>query len=47
MSVSASGLMRRFRKRVLLRKDSAWALLHLLRQQSDVELAGLFTTINK
>jgi uncharacterized protein (TIGR00290 family) len=26
-------------------KDSAWAL-HLLRQQSDIEIAGLFTTFN-
>jgi uncharacterized protein (TIGR00290 family) len=36
-------------KRVLLSwssgKDSAWAL-HLLRQQPDIELAGLFTTLN-
>ena len=38
------------RKRILLSwssgKDSAWAL-HLLRQQSDVEVAGLLTTINE
>jgi uncharacterized protein (TIGR00290 family) len=38
------------RKRVLLSwssgKDSAWAL-HLLRQRSDVEVAGLLTTINE
>jgi len=39
--------MMRERKRVLFSwssgKESAWAL-HLLRQQSDVELAGLLTT---
>ncbi|MBO0859347.1 MAG: adenine nucleotide alpha hydrolase [Chloracidobacterium sp.] len=38
------------RKRVLLSwssgKDSAWAL-HLLRQQPDLEVAGLLTTINE
>jgi uncharacterized protein (TIGR00290 family) len=38
------------RKRILLSwssgKDSAWAL-HLLRQQSDVEVAGLLTTVNE
>jgi len=38
------------RKRILLSwssgKDSAWAL-HLLRQQPDVELAGLLTTVNE
>lgn len=38
------------RKKVLLSwssgKDSAWAL-HTLRQQSDVEVAGLLTTINE
>jgi uncharacterized protein (TIGR00290 family) len=38
------------RKRVLLSwssgKDSAWAL-HLLRQRSDVDVAGLLTTINE
>src|SRR5215475_15317685 len=38
------------RKRVLLSwssgKDSAWAL-RLLRQQSDVEVVGLLTTINE
>ena len=37
------------RKRVLLSwssgKDSAWAL-HLLRQQPDIELVGLLTTLN-
>src|SRR5262249_9533681 len=42
--------MRRVRKRVLLSwssgKDSAWALRYL-RQQSDVEVAGLLTTINE
>jgi uncharacterized protein (TIGR00290 family) len=42
--------MNRGRKRVLLSwssgKDSAWAL-HALRQQSDVEVAGLLTTINQ
>jgi uncharacterized protein (TIGR00290 family) len=42
--------MRGLRKRVLLSwssgKDSAWAL-HMLRQQSDVEVAGLITTINE
>jgi uncharacterized protein (TIGR00290 family) len=27
-------------------KDSAWAL-HVLRQQSDLEIAGLFTTVNQ
>jgi uncharacterized protein (TIGR00290 family) len=38
------------RKRVLLSwssgKDSAWAL-HMLRQQPDIEVAGLLTTINE
>jgi uncharacterized protein (TIGR00290 family) len=38
------------RKRVLLSwssgKDSAWAL-HVLRQQPDIEIAGLLTTINQ
>jgi uncharacterized protein (TIGR00290 family) len=38
------------RKRILLSwssgKDSAWAL-HLLRQQSDVEVVGLLTTVNE
>src|SRR5262245_13533716 len=38
------------RKRVLLSwssgKDSAWAL-HVLRQQSDIEVAGLLSTINE
>jgi diphthamide synthase (EF-2-diphthine--ammonia ligase) len=42
--------MMRERKRVLLSwssgKESAWAL-HLPRQQSDVELAGLLTTVNE
>jgi uncharacterized protein (TIGR00290 family) len=42
--------MRGLRKRVLLSwssgKDSAWAL-HMLRQRSDVEVAGLLTTINE
>jgi diphthamide synthase (EF-2-diphthine--ammonia ligase) len=42
--------MMREGKRVLLSwingKDSAWAL-HLLRQQSNVELAGLLTTVNE
>jgi uncharacterized protein (TIGR00290 family) len=42
--------MKRERKRVLLSwssgKDSAWAL-HLLRQQSDLEVAGLLTTVNE
>jgi uncharacterized protein (TIGR00290 family) len=42
--------MRRMRKRVLLSwssgKDCAWAL-HMLRQRSDVEVAGLLTTINE
>src|SRR5215470_7155748 len=38
------------KKRVLLSwssgKDSAWAL-HMLRQQPDIELAGLLTTVNE
>src|SRR4030095_5210774 len=42
--------MRGVRKRVLLSwssgKDSAWAL-RSLRQQPDVELAGLLTTVNE
>jgi uncharacterized protein (TIGR00290 family) len=42
--------MKGLRKRVLLSwssgKDSAWAL-HMLRQQPDIEVAGLLTTVNE
>ncbi len=43
-------MMTSIRKKVLLSwssgKDSAWAL-HILRQQPDLEVAGLLTTFNE